>query len=94
MPANALVDHLRDEVKFLRSQLADTQAALDQRSWELAAERERFDVLHREALTRIPALGAGQDAPVAAPTPQQEAEPANAAPHTSSPWWRFWERWR
>ena len=39
-PANALLDHRRDEVNFLRGQLADTQAALDQRSRELAAERK------------------------------------------------------
>jgi len=92
-PTYALVDHLRDEVTFLRGQLADTQAALDQRSRELAAERERFDVLHREALARIPALGAGQDAPVAAPVPRQEVTPANVDPDAPAPWWRFWERW-
>ena len=91
-PTDALIEHLRDEVGFLRAQLADTQAALDQRSRELAAERERFDVLHREALARIPALGGGQDAPVAAPVPQHEAQPANAASAASDPWWRRW--WR
>ena len=53
-----LVETLREEVVYLREQLAE-------RSRELAAERERFDVLHREALARIPALGAGQDAPQA-----------------------------
>ena len=73
-PANALLDHLRDEVNFLRGQLADTQAALDQRSRELAAERERFDVLHREALARIPALGSGQDTPQASPAAHHGSE--------------------
>ncbi len=89
--ANALVDHLRDEVNFLRGQLADAQAALDQRSRELAAERERFDVLHREALTRIPALGAGQDAPSAAPAVHHATEPTNATAE-ALPWWTSW--WR
>ncbi len=90
--ATALIDHLRDEVTFLRGQLADTQAALDQRSRELAAERERFDVLHREALARIPALSAGQETPQASPGPQREARPAETDPAPSSSWWTSW--WR
>jgi hypothetical protein len=65
--ARELIDHLKAENDYLRDQL-------DQRSRELAAERERFDVLHREALGRIPALGAGQDAPVAARAPQHGAQ--------------------
>ncbi len=92
-PANALIDHLRDEVVFLRGQLADAQAALDQRSRELAAERERFDVLHREALARIPALGAGQDAPRTSQAVKHEADPPEPATEALVPWWRFWERW-
>ncbi len=91
-PTNALIDHLRDEVTFLRGQLADTQAALDQRSRELAAERERFDVLHREALARIPALGAGQDAPQASPSPRHATEAVEPAGDASVPWWQSW--WR
>lgn len=66
-PAAGLVgDHiasLKGEIAFLRGQL-------DQRSRELAQERERFDVIHREALSRIEAITAdaaapdrGQDAP-------------------------------
>ncbi len=92
-PTNALLDHLRDEVNFLRGQLADTQAALDQRSRELAAERERFDVLHREALARIPALRAGQEAPVAAQEPQRAAETGGATPDTSRSWWQRVRAW-
>jgi Tfp pilus assembly protein FimV len=67
----AHVDDLRDEVAFLREQLA-------QRSRELAAERERFDVLHREALGRIPALGAGSvpEEPLSAPPAAPESPPA------------------
>ncbi len=81
----ALLEGQRQEIAYLREQL-------DQRSRELAAERERFDVLHREALARIPALGAGQDAPVAAREPQREAEPAEASHDSSSSWWTSW--WR
>ncbi len=79
----ALLESQRQEIAYLRDQL-------DQRSRELAAERERFDVLHREALARIPALGAGQDAPVAAREPQREAEPAEASHDSSSSWWTSW----
>ncbi len=80
------IDQLKEENVYLREQL-------DQRSRELAAERERFDVLHREALARIPALGAGQDAPTSAPQPQHEAQPVEPAADASVPWWKFWERW-
>ncbi len=82
----ALIESQQAEIAYLREQLAE-------RSRELAAERERFDVLHREALARIPALGAGQDAPVAAHKPQPEAQPVEPAADTSVPWWRLWERW-
>ncbi len=81
------IDQLKAENSYLREQLTE-------RSRELAAERERFDVLHREALARIPALGSGQDAPSVAPAPRHEAQPAETAPTPSVPWWRFWERWR
>ena len=56
----ARLESQQTEITYLREQLAE-------RSRELAAERERFDVLHREALARIPALSAGQDAPQASP---------------------------
>ncbi len=79
-----LVETLREEVAYLREQLAE-------RSRELAAERERFDVLHREALARIPALGAGQDAPSAAPAVHHATEPTNATAE-ALPWWTSW--WR
>ena len=59
------IGRLDAEVVFLREQL-------DQRSRELAAERERFDVIQQIALTRIEALTTGmgdqrQDAPDHAP---------------------------
>jgi hypothetical protein len=76
----ALAETQRAEIDFLRDQLA-------QRSRELAAERERFDVLHREALGRIPALGAGQDAATEHRAEQTSTE------HQPRPWWRrWWER--
>ncbi len=46
-----LVEHLREEVMYLRTELA-------KRSEELAEERRRSDVLQREALGRIEALTA------------------------------------
>jgi hypothetical protein len=48
----SLVASQREEIAFLREQL-------DKRSQELADERERSDVLHREAFARIEALTAG-----------------------------------
>ncbi len=82
-----LIDQLKEENAYLRDQLAE-------RSRELAAERERFDVLHREALARIPALGAGQEAPQASPPPRHATEAVEPVGDASLPWWRFWERWR
>jgi excisionase family DNA binding protein len=80
-----LVTALQDEVAFLRGQL-------DQRSRELAAERERFDVLHREALGRIPALTAGGDAPTRSQDGPGEANAAQVG-RDRRPWWRrLWER--
>ena len=82
---NALLDHLRDEVNFMRGQLADTQVVLDQRSLELTDERERFDVLHRKALPRIPALGSGQVASVASSVVHHETVPTHASADSSPP---------
>lgn len=52
----SLIDHMREEIEYLRTELA-------KRSRELATERERSDVLQREALGRIEALTAGETAP-------------------------------
>jgi len=49
------LDHLEAEIAYLREQLDVSQR-------ERAAERERFDVIHREALQRIEALSPGEDA--------------------------------
>ena len=77
----AMIAGQREEIAFLRDQL-------DQRSRELAAERERSDVLMREALARIPALAAGE-APSAPPGPPQHAEPSEPAEDAPSAWRRF-----
>jgi hypothetical protein len=51
-----LVTHMQQEIAYLRTELA-------QRSYELATERERSDVLQREALGRIEALTTGEIVP-------------------------------
>jgi hypothetical protein len=48
-----LIEHMQEEIAYLRTELA-------KRSHELATERERSDVLQREALGRIEALTAGE----------------------------------
>ncbi len=63
------IESLKDEISFLRSQL-------DQRSRELADERERSDVLHREAFARIEALTAGMGTMVPSDNSEQgDGEP-------------------
>jgi hypothetical protein len=78
------ISRLADEVVFLRHQL-------DQRSRELADERERSDVLHREAFARIEAITAGM-APInhddddqTAPESPQIAQDAPGATRAPSP---------
>jgi hypothetical protein len=53
-----MIDHMEKEIMYLRTELA-------QRSHELATERERSDILQREALGRIEALTAGETRPEA-----------------------------
>jgi len=72
-----LLDQLRSEVAFLRGQLAQRAQEADQMRRDQAAERERFDVIHREALHRIEALTAGPDEP--------EADDIATEPHNASP---------
>lgn len=90
-PAVALVDQLREEVAYLRSEL--TAARI-----QAAQERERADILQREALQRIEALTAGsvarqdtrQDAtgePESVDTVPPDAEPL---PPATSLWSRLW----
>jgi hypothetical protein len=73
---DALISHLTDEIGYLRTELAKRSEELARRddliaqiARDQAAERERFDILHREALGRIEALTAGtvQEPPSGAP---------------------------
>jgi hypothetical protein len=86
-----LVEQLRSENAYLRVELSA-------RSRELAAERERADVLMREALGRIEALTAGpvtdvdEDVPQRAQDGPHEAIIADVDPKAAAPWWRRW--WR
>ncbi len=81
--SSALVDDLRDQVAYLRDQLAIERDARADAERRHAAEIERRDVLLREALGRIPQLPAG-DASVTAPEPQREAETASATSRVGS----------
>jgi len=64
-----LVAYMTDEIRYLREQLARRDDHIDQISRDQAAERERFDIIHREALNRIEALTAGPVADAPAPSP-------------------------
>ncbi len=55
-----LIEHMEQEIGYLRTELA-------QRSHELATERERSDILQREALGRIEALTVGTTPPGTSP---------------------------
>jgi hypothetical protein len=73
-----LVESQREEIVFLRDQL-------DHSRRELADERQRFDVIHREALGRIEALTAGETArPSDTPAPDS-ARPEPAGEATGAP---------
>jgi hypothetical protein len=87
---------LRGHVEDLRADVAYLQNQLDQRSRELASERERSDILHREALSRIGALGPGEtpESPpetgaTAAPE-RQHATIRSARGQPPGAWWRRW----
>ena len=83
-----LVDELRDQVAYLREHLAREQEARSEADRRHASEIERRDVLMREALDRVPALGAGRDAPDASPAAPGGTEPREPG----SAWRRFWRR--
>ncbi len=96
---SALVDDLRDQVAYLREQLALEREAREAADRRHAAEIERRDVLMREALDRVPALGAGhdsdvvaRDAPSAAPAAPGGADTVRPGSDAPLPWWRFWAR--
>ncbi len=71
---------LQAERDALAERLADDRKLADQLVDVLQAERDA-------ALAEVERLKAAQDAPVAAPEPQREAEPADTTPDTSRSWW-------
>ena len=79
-----LIEHMTDEIAYLRTELA-------QRSHELATERERSDVLQREALGRIEALTAGEIVPDTAQeavgSPRSDDQPLHGL---RASWRRLW----
>ena len=84
-----MVVRLDTEVAYLRDQL-------EQRSRELAAERERADVIQQLALQRIEALTTTM-ADQRESAPERAAEPPGSTQGVSegdpSPWWtRTWKR--
>jgi len=68
-----LIAALEADVTFLRDQL-------DQRSRELAAERERSDVLQQLALNRIPPLASGETRVDRTDEPSMRTEPLVRSP--------------
>ncbi len=91
--SSALVDDLRDQVAYLRDQLASERDARADAERRHASEIERRDVLLREALGRIPQLPAG-DAPRARQEPHHATHDGEPAADTSSWWGRLWARLR
>lgn len=83
----AMIEHLEGEIEYLRDQLATTIR-------QAAAERERADVLQREALQRIVALSAGTHEAVERPVSEtpSESESTGGEEHNDSG--SIWERWR
>jgi hypothetical protein len=76
---DALAEHLQGEIEYLREQLATTLR-------QLGAERERADVLQREALGRIEALSASST-PVWTDTSDQGESRQQEAPVDSGGVW-------
>ncbi len=66
---------------YLRTELA-------QRSHELATERERSDVLQREALGRIEALTTGEIVPQTVPEPPESPRSDETGPRGVLTWLR------
>jgi excisionase family DNA binding protein len=79
---DALAEQLRSEVTYLREQLATTIR-------QLGAERERADILQREALGRIEALSAS----VSDHTDDQDVGQGGGDPGQQRGAWARWRRW-
>jgi hypothetical protein len=97
-PEGSPVAAMRETIGILRSEVDFLREQLDHSRRELAAERERFDVIHREALARLEALTAGDDArasdtgPVANAAPGANGEAAGGPVPLRRAWWRVWGR--
>jgi hypothetical protein len=78
-----LVAALRGHVAALEADVAYLREQLDHSRRELAAERERFDVIHRAALGRIEALTAGDRQHDPTDGVSQPSRNGNAAPGAS-----------
>ena len=74
---------MREDLAFLRNELAAR-----------AEEIRRRDHIIAGLVERLPELPAGGDGPTTHHSAPGAAERAERAPDPSSPWWRFWERWR
>ncbi|MBA2452485.1 MAG: hypothetical protein H0V47_04905 [Chloroflexia bacterium] len=99
---NALVDHLRGEVDYLRDELSEARRQLDAMTRQAASERERADILQREALGRIAALTATieERQSVTDAMPETPGSPESVAKgdngsivegRTSGLWRRLWD---
>ena len=90
------IGELSTDVVYLRQHLDQVSEQLEQRSRELAAERERADVIQQLALTRIEALTSvsgdhRQDEPGRAPEPPGRDEGVREGDPAS--WWsRTWRK--
>ncbi len=88
--ASAISPAARSQLEAIRDEwlapLVERIQGQAERIGRLEAERD-----HLQA--EVDRLRAAQEAAVAAPEPQHGALPAETAPDTSAPWWRFWERW-
>ncbi len=83
LAARSQLEAVRDE---WLAPLVDRIQSQAERIGRLEAERNAL-------AAEVERLKAAQDAPQAAPLAPGEAQPREAAPDTSVPWWRFWERW-
>ncbi len=76
------------------AELIERQTAEIQRLTEAATTWQmRAGILEQQLKQLTAGDDTPTDAPQAAPFAPGEAQPAERAPDTSVPWWRFWERW-
>ncbi len=84
------------QLAVVQQLLAPFVEELSRTNAELGRVQERLRATERERdslRAEVERLKAAQDAAVAAPEPQHEAQPVETAPDTSSSWWGSWRRW-